>query len=95
MIMPCCRALDLPEDRVGDIVVIGGRHTVLGKREEDHDLSAVERLRSHGGLEETTVPLFVNRRLRPSHSRQLTRGTLRNYDLFDVLLNGIDHEAME
>ncbi len=50
------KALDLPADRIGDIVVLGDRQTVLGKSPASHDLSALAgaRLRSHGGLDEVS-----------------------------------------
>lgn len=36
-----CRELNLPADRVGDIIVLGDQHTVLGKSPKDHDLTQV------------------------------------------------------
>jgi acetyl-CoA synthetase len=51
---------------------------------EKHDLSQLERpLRSHGGISEQRVPLLVNRPLQgvPADAR------LRNFDIFDLLLN--------
>jgi len=83
------KAFDLPSDRIGDIVVIGDEHTALGRSPEFHDLSQVPHLRSHGGLSETTVPLLINRPLKAEYSKALTRGTLRNFSLFDILLNGV------
>lgn len=80
---------ELPPDRIGDLVVLAGRGTVLGRTPEWHDLSHVsEGLRSHGGLHEATVPFVVNRPLRQETAEALERGELRNYDLFDVLCNG-------
>ncbi len=79
----------LPPDRIGDLVVLGDRHTVLGKRADLHDLSAVQQgLRSHGGLHEATVPLVVLAPLRPDALARLTRGDATNADLFDLMLNG-------
>ncbi|MCF3948209.1 phosphonoacetate hydrolase [Acidiphilium sp. AL] len=78
-----CRRFELPEDRIGDIVVISARHKVLGTSRDRHDLSGLtEPLRSHGGLTEQTVPMIVNRKIafRPDHE-------LRNFDVFDVALN--------
>ena len=37
-----CRDFELPADRIGDVVVVSDRHTVLGKAPEDHDLSLLE-----------------------------------------------------
>jgi phosphonoacetate hydrolase len=78
-----CRRFDLPPDRVGDIVVLSGRHKVLGTSPDRHDLSALDApLRSHGGLEEQRVPLIVNRPVAIPEGR-----VLRNFDIFDVALN--------
>ena len=83
---------ELPPDRIGDVVVVSERHTVLGRTPEHHDLSQVPRLRSHGGETETLVPMLVNRPLRPEFAQRLAQaGELRNFDIFDVLLNGVQH----
>jgi phosphonoacetate hydrolase len=78
------RRLELPADRIGDLVVISARHVVVGTSADRHDLSGLDApLRSHGGLSEQRVPLVVNRPapgLSPS-------GRLRNFDVFDVALN--------
>ena len=53
--------LSLPADRIGDLVVLADAETVLGKRENDHDLSALRgSLRSHGGRHEQSVPIFLS-----------------------------------
>ena len=81
---------ELPPDRIGDLVVLADGGTVLGRTPEWHDLSHVsEGLRSHGGLHEATVPFVVNRPLRGETAEALERGELRNYDLFQVLCNGV------
>ncbi len=78
-----CQRFALPPDRVGDIVVLSGRHKVLGTSPGRHDLSALDApLRSHGGLEEQTVPMILNRRVSIPEGRRL-----RNFDIFDVALN--------
>ena len=80
----------LPTDRIGDLVVLADGGTVLGRTPDWHDLSHVsEGLRSHGGLHEATVPFVVNRPLREETAAALERGELRNYDLFQVLCNGL------
>jgi phosphonoacetate hydrolase len=81
---------ELPPDRVGDLIVIGDTHTVLGKSLEEHDLSLLEEpLRSHGGVSEQTVPFVINRRLDGVQAERLARADdLRNFDLFDYVLNG-------
>jgi phosphonoacetate hydrolase len=78
-----CRRFELPPDRIGDIVVVSGRHKVLGTSRARHDLSGLtEPLRSHGGLTEQTVPMILNRKVRVPKGR-----SLRNFDVFDVALN--------
>ena len=75
---------ELPADRIGDLVVVSERSTVIGTSAGRHDLSALEvPLRSHGGLSEQRVPLIVNRRIDglPAHRRW------RNFDAFDLALN--------
>lgn len=84
-----CARFELPPDRVGDVIVVGDRHTVLGKSPEAHDLSLLtEPLRSHGGPTEETVPFIVNRPLSAGHAA--AGGDLRNFDMFDYVLNGVD-----
>lgn len=76
--------LELPADRIGDFVVLAAPEYVLGTRESEHDLSALERpLRSHGSLHEQRVPLITNFVL--PHSRR-TQG-LRNFDAFAIALD--------
>jgi phosphonoacetate hydrolase len=78
-----CRRFELPEDRVGDVVVVSERHTVVGTSASRHDLSGLDApLRSHGGLSEQRVPLVLNRRTRPAAG-----GRVRNFDAFDLVLN--------
>jgi phosphonoacetate hydrolase len=79
----------LPADLEGDFVVLGDAATVIGASRAEHDLSALagHRLRSHGGLGEQTVPFIVSRRLRPDYLAGKAGG-LRNFDIFDAVLNG-------
>lgn len=80
-------AFELPADRIGDLVVLGGERTVFGHRAEAHDLSAVgSTLRSHGGLHELAVPIVISHPLREG---VLVGRDLRNRDLHDLLLNGV------
>ncbi len=79
-----CRRFELPEDRVGDVIVTSTRNKVLGTRPERHDLTGLtEPLRSHGGRSEQRVPLLLNR---PTPTLDPGR-SLRNFDIFDVALN--------
>jgi len=77
-------AYELPADRIGDLVVVSERFTVLGTAQSRHDLSALEvPLRSHGGVSEQRVPLVINR---PIAGLDLNR-RWRNFDAFDLALN--------
>lgn len=79
-----CAEFELPEERMGDLIVISEKHKVLGSSVASHDLSGLtEPLRSHGGLTEQRVPLLVNR---PASGLAEDR-RLRNFDIFDVALN--------
>jgi len=78
-----CRRFELPADRMGDVIVISARDTVLGTAAARHDLSGLDApLRSHGGLAEQRVPIVLNRRARLEPGARL-----RNFDVFDVALN--------
>jgi phosphonoacetate hydrolase len=75
---------ELPADRIGDIVCVSERFTVIGTSRERHDLSGLDApLRSHGGISEQQVPLILNRKL-PGLD---TGRRLRNFDAFDLALN--------
>lgn len=79
-----CRRFELPPDRVGDLVIVSERLTVIGSSVARHDLSGLEvPLRSHGGVSEQRVPLIANR-----PARDLPAGRRwRNFDAFDLALN--------
>ncbi|MGY8991202.1 MAG: phosphonoacetate hydrolase [Rhodospirillales bacterium] len=75
---------ELPEDRIGDVVVVSDRHTTLGTSADRHDLSGLDvPLRSHGGVTEQKVPLILSK---PTPNLDVTR-RLRNFDIFDLVLN--------
>ncbi len=79
-----CARFELPEDRVGDLVVVSERLTVVGTSRERHDLSGLDvPLRSHGGISEQQVPLIASR---PAPSLPAGR-RWRNFDAFDLALN--------
>jgi phosphonoacetate hydrolase len=81
---PGGRAVRVAADRIGDLVVVSERFTVIGTSAARHDLSGLEvPLRSHGGISEQRVPLIVNRPL-PGLDRQ---PAFRNFDAFDLALN--------
>ena len=79
-----CERFDLPSDKVGNLVIIAQKDTVLGTSPSRHDLSGLnEPLRSHGGLSEQRVPILINRQ---NISGRDTIN-LRNYDIFYLALN--------
>jgi phosphonoacetate hydrolase len=82
------RLMELPPDRMGDLVVCAGRDVVLGRTPEYHDLRVIEGgLRSHGGRYEELVPFVVSEPLKPAHLLR-ARADLRNFDLFDFACQG-------
>ncbi len=82
------RKLELPPDRIGDLVVLSGRSVVLGKTPEHHDLSVLEGgLRSHGGRYEQMVPFLLSEPLTDGYL-QRARMDPRNFDIFDFACNG-------
>ena len=87
VVLPRAKAaerFELPADRIGDLVAVSERFTVIGTSAARHDLTALEvPLRSHGGISEQRVPLILNRVLPGlDHSRRF-----RNFDAFDLALN--------
>jgi phosphonoacetate hydrolase len=75
---------ELPADRIGDLVVVSERFTVLGTAQSRHDLSGLDvPLRSHGGISEQRVPLILNR---PTPGLD-TKRRWRNFDALDLALN--------
>ncbi len=79
-----CARFELPPDRVGDLVIVAERLSVLGSSVNRHDLSGLDvPLRSHGGVSEQRVPLIANR-----VARGVAAGRRwRNFDAFDLALN--------
>lgn len=78
------QAYELPADRIGDLVVVSERSTVIGTSASRHDLSALEvPLRSHGGVSEQRVPLIINRPIAGLEPQR----RWRNFDAFDLALN--------
>jgi phosphonoacetate hydrolase len=77
---------ELPADRIGDIVCVSERFTVIGTSASKHDLSGLDApLRSHGGISEQRVPLVVNRKLQGVDPNR----RWRNFDAFDLALNHV------
>ena len=78
-----CATFELPPDRVGDLIVVSERLTVIGTSRDRHDLSGLDvPLRSHGGISEQRVPLIANR-----PAGELPQRRWRNFDAFDLGLN--------
>jgi phosphonoacetate hydrolase len=86
-----CKKFELPEDRVGDVIVVSEKLYAIGTSVSKHDLSGLTRpLRSHGGMTEQKVPVILNRRL-----KTLPQGyRLRNFSAFDLALNYAMDEAV-
>ena len=82
-----CARFELPEDRLGDVIVVSGGpkgSKVIGTSRDKHDLSGLnEPLRSHGGLTEQEVPVIANRKLKNLPAQ------LRNFDAFALGCNHI------
>ena len=81
--------LDLPADRVGDLIVMSGRHVVIGRTPDHHDLSHLRGpLRSHGGRYEEMVPLIFAGPLTAEYTAKAA-GDPRNFEVFDYICNGV------
>ncbi len=82
-----CILYELPEDRMGDLIVVSGggqSSKVIGTSADRHDLSGLkEPLRSHGGITEQEIPIIVNRK-----TSNLGEN-LRNFDAFSIGCNHI------
>jgi len=85
------KLFDLPPDRIGDLVVVADRGTVLGKSKATLDLSGLGgmRLRSHGGLADRNVYLMFSRPLNDKYAEIALSRQLRNFDVFEFVLNGL------
>jgi len=82
------RRMELPPDRIGDLVVLSGRDVVIGITPGDHDLGLLEGgLRSHGGRYEDMVPLLLSEPLNDAY-RAKAACDPRNFDVFDFTCNG-------
>ena len=82
------RLMELPADRMGDLVVCSGRDVVLGRTPEWHDLKALGGgLRSHGGRYEEMVPFLLSHPLTSAYVAK-AKGDPRNFDIFDFACNG-------
>ncbi len=79
-----CNEFGLASDRMGDLILVSAKSTVIGTTADRHDLSGLDvPLRSHGGISEQQVPLIVSQPV----SGLDTTHRLRNFDIFNVALN--------
>jgi phosphonoacetate hydrolase len=86
------RRFEMPLDREADFVVLGDANTAVGATRAEHDLSGLagHRLRSHGGLGERQVPFVLSRPLTREYRGIAAASRLRNFDIFDFALNGVE-----
>ena len=85
------RRFELPYDREADFVVLGDATTAIGAAHAEHDLSGLagHDLRSHGGESEQRVPFALSHSPSPAYRERAGTGRLRNFDIFDFVLNGL------
>lgn len=82
------KLMELPADRMGDLVVSSSRSVVLGRTPAYHDLTALAGpLRSHGGRYEEMVPLVFSEPLQGDYAKGVS-GDIRNFDVFEYTCNG-------
>src|ERR1700730_2345747 len=83
---------ELPLDREADFIALGDENTAIRASREEHDLSGLagHRLRSHGGLGEQPVTFILSRPLTREYRHIAASRQLRNFDIFDFALNGVE-----
>jgi phosphonoacetate hydrolase len=83
---------ETPLEYEGDFTVLATRHAVIGSAAALHDLSGLKgrRLRSHGGLSEQHMPFLTSAPLNAAYRAKAARGDIRNFDIYDYLLNGVE-----
>ena len=72
-------------------MAIAERHTTIGARHGEHDLSTVDGRIGFvpiGGISEQPVPFIVSAKLTPEYAAIARSRRLRNFDIFDFVLNG-------
>ncbi|MGA2991120.1 MAG: hypothetical protein ABSD88_11655, partial [Candidatus Korobacteraceae bacterium] len=84
---------ELPLDREADYVAISRRDAVIGATRAEHIVEFGTRLRSHGGISEQAVPLIVSRPLNMKYLHIAESRRLRNFDIFELALNGAESPA--
>lgn len=90
-----CSRYELPYDIEGDFIAVADTYTTIGSRSEEHDLSGLNghRLRSHGGISEQSVPFVLSRPLNAKYQEIAHGRRLRNFDIFEFVLNGVENAA--
>ena len=85
-----CRMFDMPADREADVAVVARQDVCIGGAAAAHDLNGLKghRLRTHGGVSETKVPLILNRELNETYKMKAACTTLKSYQIFDFAING-------
>lgn len=85
-----CRLFDMPADREGDVAVVARQDVCIGSSAKAHDLCGLKghRLRTHGGVSETLVPLIVNRPLTDAYKLKAAGQRLKSWQIFDFAING-------
>jgi len=79
-----CEKYELPNDRMGDIIVVSTTNKVIGTSPDRHDLTQLkEPLRSHGGACDQRVPVMLSKPVTGVTADQ----RIRNFDIFDLALN--------
>ncbi len=84
-----CSMFMLPEEYESDVLVISQSDFALGGCEWDHDLSNLKpfRLRTHGGLSESVVPLLINTPIRTTVLEDMFCRTVHSFETFDLAIN--------
>ena len=84
------RHFQLPPDREGDVLVISEAGYCIGGAEADHDLEGLKghRLRTHGGVSETKVPIIISEPLNVEYFAKAAGRTLRSHNIFEYTING-------
>tara|TARA_Y100000588_G_scaffold283536_1_gene301030 strand:- start:237 stop:1508 length:1272 start_codon:yes stop_codon:yes gene_type:complete len=82
------KKMELPGDRIGDLIVMSARDVVIGRNPEYHDLSLIKGgLRSHGGRYEEMVPMVITKPLTDEYMAKAAKDP-RNFDIFEFVCNG-------
>lgn len=85
-----CQLFDLPIDREADVVVVASKNYCIGSSKDLHDLDGLtgHRLRTHGGLSESLVPLIMGQKLNSEYALRSASKNIKSYEIFDYALNG-------